>query len=153
MFIFDTGIGGPHPEVDEHFGPQRRSLIGALAAEGIDPADVTGLASCHLHFDHCGGNALFPGRPVHVQEWEYHAAHEPDYSIPEWIDFPGARYELLDGEAEVAPGLRLVPTLGHVLGHQSLVAEVAGGPVVLAGQAERRGPNRLRGFRQSPARS
>ena len=41
----------------------------------------------------------------------------------------------MDGETEVAPGLRLIPTPGHTAGHQSLVLESADGNVVLAGQA------------------
>jgi glyoxylase-like metal-dependent hydrolase (beta-lactamase superfamily II) len=48
---------------------------------------------------------------------------------------PGLTYEVLDGEAEVAPGLRLIPTPGHTAGHQSLVLDASEGIVVLAGQA------------------
>ena len=48
---------------------------------------------------------------------------------------PDSNYELLDGEIEVAPGLRLVPTPGHTAGHQSLIVDTAEGTVVLAGQA------------------
>ena len=48
---------------------------------------------------------------------------------------PGMTYEVLDGEIEVAPGLRLVPTPGHTAGHQSLVLDADDGTVVLAGQA------------------
>ena len=63
--------------------------------------------------------------------------HEPDYTVPEWIDVPGLTYELLDGEAEVAPGIRLMPTPGHTAGHQSLVIDAPEGAIVLAGQAVR----------------
>jgi N-acyl homoserine lactone hydrolase len=38
---------------------------------------------------------------------------------------------VLDGETEVAPGVRLVPTTGHTSGHPSLLLD--GGPL-LAGQ-------------------
>jgi N-acyl homoserine lactone hydrolase len=41
----------------------------------------------------------------------------------------------MQGETEIAPGIRAVPTPGHTPGHQSLVIEEQGGPVVLAGQA------------------
>lgn len=41
------------------------------------------------------------------------------------------------GEAEIAPGVRVVPTPGHVPGHQSLVVETRRGRVILAGQAFR----------------
>jgi N-acyl homoserine lactone hydrolase len=61
--------------------------------------------------------------------------HEPDYTVPTWVDVPGLTYEVLDGETEVAPGLRLVPTPGHSPGHQSLVITTGDGPVILAGQA------------------
>jgi N-acyl homoserine lactone hydrolase len=61
--------------------------------------------------------------------------HEPDYTVPAWVDVPGLTYEVLDGEAEVAPGLGLVPTPGHSPGHQSLVITMGGASVVLAGQA------------------
>ena len=61
--------------------------------------------------------------------------HEPDYTVADWIDVPGLSYEVLEGEAKVAPGLRLIPTPGHTAGHQSLVVDASDGNVVLAGQA------------------
>jgi N-acyl homoserine lactone hydrolase len=60
---------------------------------------------------------------------------EPDYTIPEWVDVPGLTYEVLDGETDVGPGLRLIPTPGHAPGHQSLLVETGDGTVVIAGQA------------------
>ena len=44
-------------------------------------------------------------------------------------------YEILDGEEEILPRIRVVPTPGHTDGHQSLVVDCAEGPVVLLGQA------------------
>jgi glyoxylase-like metal-dependent hydrolase (beta-lactamase superfamily II) len=135
VFLFDTGIGTDNAEIDEVFAPLRTSLQDALAVHGIAMADVTAVANCHLHFDHSGQNALFPDRPIFAQEREFRMVHEPNYTVPEWIDVPGLSYELLDGEAGIAPGLRLIPTPGHTPGHQSLVVETDGGTVVLAGQA------------------
>jgi N-acyl homoserine lactone hydrolase len=135
VFLFDTGIGTGSAEVDELFSPERRPLDEALAAHGIAMADVTAVANCHLHFDHSGQNGLFPGRTIFAQHAEWAMVHEPDYTLPEWIDVPGLSYELLEGEAEVAPGVRLIPTSGHSPGHQSLRVETADGPVVIAGQA------------------
>ena len=76
-----------------------------------------------------------PGIPIFVQAREHKAAGELAYLIPERVDFPGVDLRLLQGEAQVLPGLRVVPTPGHTPGHQSLVVEDRGGPVVLAGQA------------------
>ena len=135
VFLFDTGIGVGNAEVEEFFAPRSMPIPDALAEVGIEMADITGVANCHLHFDHSGQNARFPGVPIFVQEREWRMVHEPDYTIPEWVDVPGLTYELLDGETEVAPGLRLIPTPGHTAGHQSLVVRSQEGTVVLAGQA------------------
>ncbi len=135
VFLFDTGIGTGNAEVEEIFSPRTTPIEEALAAVGIEIADVSGVANCHLHFDHSGQNARFPGVPIFAQEREWRMVHEPDYTIPEWVDVPGLTYELLDGEAEVAPGIRLLPTPGHTTGHQSLVVRTEEGTVVLAGQA------------------
>ena len=58
-----------------------------------------------------------------------------NYTMEHLIDFPGGRYDLLDGEAEIWPGVHVIPTPGHVDGHQSLVVECDDGSVVLAGQS------------------
>ena len=92
------------------------------------------MINTHLHFDHCGGNRLFPGIPIHVQARELAAARtEPDYTVPEWVDFDGARYVEHDGEAEVLPGIRLLPAPGHTEGHQVVLVDTDDGLVVLGG--------------------
>ena len=136
VFLFDTGVGLGNAEIEETFSPRVRPIEDALAEHGIALADVTGVANCHLHFDHSGQNVRLPKDvPIFVQERVWRMVHEPDYTIPEWVDAPGLTYELLDGEAEVAPGLRLIPTPGHAPGHQSLEVDAPEGTVVLAGQA------------------
>jgi N-acyl homoserine lactone hydrolase len=136
VFLFDTGVGTGDDEIETWFSPRVTPIDHALAGVGISIADVTGAANCHLHFDHAGQNALLPpGVPIFTQRAEWRMVHEPDYTIAAWVDVPRLRYELLDGEIEVAPGLRLVPTPGHAPGHQSLVVETGEGRVVLAGQA------------------
>jgi N-acyl homoserine lactone hydrolase len=134
VFLFDTGIGTGNPEIDELIREQR-SIEAALAEHGISIADVTAVANCHLHADHGGQNWRFAGRPIFVQRREWAMVHEPDYTVAEWVDAPGLTYEILDGEADVAPGIRVIPTPGHVAGHQSLVVETVRGPIVIAGQA------------------
>jgi glyoxylase-like metal-dependent hydrolase (beta-lactamase superfamily II) len=136
IFLFDNGAGIGSAEIEATFTPRVRPIEDLLAEHGISLADVTGVANCHLHFDHSGQNVRLPkGVPIFVQRAEWAKVHEPDYTVPEWIDVPGLSYELLEGEHEVGPGLRLIPTPGHTAGHQSLVVEAADGAVVLAGQA------------------
>lgn len=138
VFLFDNGVGLGNDEIEAAFSPRVRRLEDALAAHGIAMADITGVANCHLHFDHAGQNARLPhGLPIFVQRAEWAMVHEPDYTVAEWIDVPGLRYEVVDGEIEVAPGIRLIPTPGHSPGHQSLVLATEAGTIVLAGQALR----------------
>jgi N-acyl homoserine lactone hydrolase len=133
VLLFDTGMGGA-PDVDQHYRPRRRDLESALHEAGAAVDLVTQVTNCHLHFDHCGGNPLLAGRPVFVQSRELAEARTTvDYTLPELIE--GGRYEVIDGEAEVLPGVFLIPTPGHTEGHQSLVVARRDGHVIVAGQS------------------
>jgi N-acyl homoserine lactone hydrolase len=133
VLLFDTGMGSD-PEVDAHYRPRRYELREALAAAGTRLEQVTLVTNCHLHFDHCGGNPRVGDRPVFVQATELSTARKTeDYTLPELIE--GRRYEELDGEAEVLPGVLLIPTPGHTAGHQSLVVQRRDGNVIVAGQS------------------
>jgi N-acyl homoserine lactone hydrolase len=135
LLLFDTGIGEADPETEARYPTTRRPLPAVLRAAGVDLEDVQWVMNCHLHVDHCGGNRMFPGRPIITQRVELAAAHQPDYTVTELVDFPGATYEQLDGEAELFSEVWVLPTPGHTDGHQSLVVRCADGTVVLAGQA------------------
>ncbi|MEU6388084.1 N-acyl homoserine lactonase family protein [Streptomyces sp. NPDC046939] len=135
LILFDTGIGDADPATEAHYRPRRRPLPEALAAAGVTLGDISLVVNCHLHFDHCGGNPLLAGKPILVQETELAAARRGDYTIDELIDFPGASYDVLRGEAEIRQDVWVVPTPGHTPGHQSLVLRRSDGTVVLAGQA------------------
>jgi N-acyl homoserine lactone hydrolase len=133
VMLVDTGMGS-HPEVDAHYRPRRRSLDEALAPLGLRTSDVTHVTNCHLHFDHCGGNPDLSGRPVFVQRTELATARNTeDYTLPELVE--GSQYTELDGEAEVLPGVLVLPTPGHTDGHQSFVVRLSDGSVVVAGQS------------------
>ena len=135
LVLLDTGMGA-HPDVDAHYRPRRRPLSAALAGAGSRPDDVRLVVNCHLHFDHCGGNPALAGRPVVTQRTELETARTAEhYTLPELVDAPGLSYEVLDGEAEILPGLLVVPTPGHTDGHQSLVVRRGDGTVVVAGQS------------------
>ena len=135
LLLLDTGIGTVDAETEAHYRPVRRDLRVELAEQGAALADVDLVVNCHLHFDHCGGNRMLAGRPVLAQRRELELAHEEGYTVPELVDYPKVRYEVLDGETEVWPGVLVLPTPGHTAGHQSLAVRLADGTVVLAGQA------------------
>jgi glyoxylase-like metal-dependent hydrolase (beta-lactamase superfamily II) len=135
VLLFDTGIGLGNPEITAWLQARVEPLPSLLRTRGIHPDDVVAIANSHLHFDHCGQNPAFPERPVFTQAAEYEATRGADYTILEWVDFPGVRYELIRGEREVLPGVRLVPTPGRTAGHQSMLIESAGARIAIVGQA------------------
>src|SRR4051794_26804018 len=104
-----------------------------LSEQDFDLAGIDVVVNTHLHFDHCGGNHLFAGRPIYVRRLELEDARAEDYTIREWVDAPGVRYETVDAELELLPGLRLVPAPGHTRGSQVVVVETRGRPVVVGG--------------------
>ena len=123
--LVDTGMIDSRAEVED-MGPTPHP-------ENI-PRDIACVVNTHLHFDHCGGNRLFPGVPIHVQARELAAARSiDDYTFGEWVDFDGATYVEHDGEAELLPGIRLLPAPGHTDGHQVVVVETGGRPLVVGG--------------------
>jgi N-acyl homoserine lactone hydrolase len=128
LVLVDTGMIDSTPELDDEFSPTPYPLPVELVQR------VAMVVNTHLHFDHCGGNRLFPGVPIHVQRVELSdALTEDDYTIREWVDFPGATYVEHDGEAEILPGVRVVPAPGETRGHQIVVVDTDEGPIVLGG--------------------
>ena len=128
--LVDTGMTQLHPAVADM---DPRPIPLSTQAD-FDVAGIDVVVNTHLHFDHCGGNHLFAGRPTYVQRRELDDARsKDDYTIREWVDAPGVQYVPVDGELELLPGVRLVPTPGHTPGSQVVVVEAAGRPVVIAG--------------------
>ncbi len=72
-----------------------------LSKQDFDLASVDIVVNTHLHFDHCGGNHLFTGRPIYVLRLELDDARSQDgYTIREWVDAPNVRYIPVDGELD-----------------------------------------------------
>jgi len=127
--LVDTGIKELHPAAAD-LEPRLRPT----SEWNLDLASVDIVVNTHLHFDHCGGNHLFAGKPIYVQRRELDDARtQDDYTIREWVDPPGVQYIAVEGELELLPGLRLVPAPGHTRGTQVVVIETRGRPVVVCG--------------------
>jgi N-acyl homoserine lactone hydrolase len=131
--LVDTGYGTPL-ELIKDYRPVNASVAEALRKHDVDPSDIRWVINSHLHFDHCGQNAVFPHAPVYVQRAEYERRHLYTDGR-KWLDYAGARYELLDGEREIVPGVRAVTTPGHTPGHQSIAVDTTAGPALLVGDA------------------
>jgi N-acyl homoserine lactone hydrolase len=127
--LVDTGMTELHPA-----GADLDPRLRPLSEQAFDLASIDVVVNTHLHFDHCGGNVLFPGVPVYVQRQELEdARRQENYTIREWVDAPGVTYVPVDGEHELLPGVRLLPAPGHTRGIQVVVVETGGRPVVICG--------------------
>jgi glyoxylase-like metal-dependent hydrolase (beta-lactamase superfamily II) len=118
--LVDTGVGGPD-EMLSDWRVVNRSVADALAELDMTPGDIGLVINTHLHFDHCGQNAVFKHAPFYVQRAEADRAQREAPELYDWLGFMNARFELLDGDTEVLPGLAVITTPGHTVGHQCVV--------------------------------
>ncbi len=132
--LVDTGMGHA-PGVDDHYRPRRIAVDEALAVAGMRTDQIRYVVNCHLHFDHCGGNAALAGVPVFAQRSELELARTSEEYLASLVDHPGAVLQELDGETRIAPGVLIVPTPGHTVGHQSVIVATGDGTVIVAGQS------------------
>jgi glyoxylase-like metal-dependent hydrolase (beta-lactamase superfamily II) len=124
-----------------------RTLLAGLRALGLGPEDVDVVVNTHLHFDHAGGNTRTEGGKVvptfpraryvaQMGEWEDathpHERNRASYREENFVPLAENRQlEAVQGEVEVAPGVRVVPTGGHTAYHQVVVVEGGGQHLVV----------------------
>ena len=142
--LFDTGLspravpGLLRNDPYARFTDEDR-LVRRLQALGLEPGDIDVVVLSHLHYDHAGGADQLPRAELVAQRDEYAYAHHPapffaSFYYRKNFDLPGAKWRLLDGDTELAPGLTVLRSEGHTPGHQSLLVELPeSGPVILAG--------------------
>jgi len=121
--------------VDAGFG--QGTLLESLAAQGIQPSDVTDVVLTHLHFDHIGwvsdGEvATFPRATYRCdrRDWQHFVVEEHEEYMRDVVgamtpkDRLGpvtAQLELYDGDTSLAPGVDLRGAPGHTPGSTVVV--------------------------------
>jgi glyoxylase-like metal-dependent hydrolase (beta-lactamase superfamily II) len=146
LVLIDTGLGNKENEkfrdiygIENAGADGRTQLEDALRQLGHAPEDVRWVINSHLHFDHAGGNTwrdpsgavtpTFPKARYIAQRRELDFARRTNertaasYLPP---NFEAVEFTLIDGEREVLPGIRCLPTPGHVPYHQSILVESGG---------------------------
>jgi N-acyl homoserine lactone hydrolase len=140
--LFDTGMNceGIH-DPDGTWGPRAKLIQPRLIPEddirvrlselGVRLEEIRLAINSHLHWDHCGGNRLVRHCPLVVQRAEMAFAREPSGLVgggymANHFDLP-LKYELIDGDQEIAPGVQVITTHGHTPGHQSLRVDLESG--------------------------
>ncbi|MBI4056710.1 MAG: MBL fold metallo-hydrolase [Elusimicrobia bacterium] len=141
--LVDTGLSDKYeqdPRFMKIYAVERpRTLFDELKSFGLTPSDISLVLNTHLHFDHCGGNTVWEGKKptpafpkakyvVQKAEWEDaqspHERNQASY-LPENFECldDHKRLELVEGEFELEPGLKVFRSGGHTRGHQCAVVE------------------------------
>ncbi len=163
LVLIDTALGNKEDaKFLDIYGVENQGLEGAtqledaLASAGFLPGDVKWVINTHLHFDHAGGNTTMdpdlendPRRHVRptyanatyvVQRGELEFARHTNertrasYLAHNFEPIAAAnRWRLLDGDAEVLPGISVRLTPGHVPFHQAVLLQDAGETALFVG--------------------
>ena len=101
---------------------------------GVDPESIKHIIVTHLHFDHLSSTIdLFPNAKLYLQKKEYETAVNPPHPwlvfayLPEIIKRLDGdlkpRLQIIDGDAEILPGLSVMLVGGHTPGLQAVMLE------------------------------
>ncbi len=151
--LIDTGIGRrDDAKFRKIYGVTHRrpGVLARLAEAGVRPEEITTVVLTHLHFDHNGGSTMpveggryvptFPKARYVVQRGEWDDATHPterttaSYLPESFLPLEEARkIDFVDGEAEIAPGIRVARTGGHTRCHQIVLLESGGRKAVYWG--------------------
>ena len=121
--LVDTGVGFGNAFIDDLYQPMRTDLTDALAEHGVALEQVVAVVNTHLHFDHCGQNPALVGGPTtfYAQNVEIaEVAADESYTDRRWALCPPSQQRVVNGDEEIADGVRIFATPGDTAGHQSV---------------------------------
>lgn len=140
--LINTGLGNKYNEKYRNLYAidYPTTLIKELAKHNLTPSNIHLVINTHLHFDHCGGNTVYDAnlRPVptfpkaryFIQRQEWAKAINPDersrasYLQENLLPLKEAGIlELIEGDQEIIPGVKVKVTGGHTKGHQVVLLE------------------------------
>jgi len=140
--LIETGIGNKLSEKMKSFYQPREELLKNLHAAGMAPEDIDIVINSHLHFDHCGWNtvykdgravATFPRARYYVQEGEWrHASLQLERDRVSYISdnydplIASGQMQLLNGAAEIVPGISVAVYPGHTRNLQAIFIRSGG---------------------------
>ncbi|MYT32621.1 MULTISPECIES: MBL fold metallo-hydrolase [unclassified Streptomyces] len=151
--LVDTGIGNGKTRANPAWHDLRTDYVPRLTAAGFAPDLVDLVVLTHLHADHVGWNTraqgggwvpTFPNARYVVSRterefWAGYDMDEPRRQMFRDSVHPVEDAGLLDlvdvppRGAEIAPGLRLVPTPGHTPGHVAVEISSGGATALITG--------------------
>ena len=135
--LVDTGIGSKLNEKSQAIYRNQARLMKSFEQAGLSPDEIDIVINTHLHFDHCGWNTryrdgkavpTFPRAMYYAQAGELahaHEQHERDrvsYLTDNYDPLvESGQMRLLEGDAEIAPGISVRVFSGHTRDLQIVV--------------------------------
>ena len=154
--LIDTGEAKVLVDVGSgtRFQPSAGRLSANMDAAGIDPSEITHVALTHAHPDHVWGilddfdDVWLPDTAytIGATEFDWWTGDERVNQVPEMLQamVVGAQNSLnpvaeqttmASGETQVVPGVTMIDTPGHTLGHMSVLVESDGAQMLVTGDA------------------
>ncbi|MBI4442630.1 MAG: MBL fold metallo-hydrolase [Acidobacteria bacterium] len=149
--LIDSGQGNKQSERfrDRYTVEQPETLMDGLGKLGVKPEEVTDVINCHLHFDHAGWNTMrdgdrlvptFPNARYWSQrgEWERSQRYteERDHASflgEDFLPLEEPRWELVEGDHTVIPGVTILPLPGHSLYTQGALIQAGDQKIAFLG--------------------
>ncbi len=133
-------VGNHNILIDTGPSSRRPFLFKALQAKGLSTDDIDIVILTHMHWDHCQNTDLFKNARVLVNPTEIDYARNPnqwDLAVAAGMAdmMRNMKVELVSEGDKIVEGVSVLETPGHTKGHMSILAEVDGEQVLLAGDA------------------
>ena len=135
--LVDTGMEEfmVPPGAVEDTGLKIMEFEEALATVNLKPEDVDIVIQTHLHNDHCENTYKCTNARVYVQQAELDFFKEPHPIDHRYYSdlLDESEVVAVEGDGEIAPGIRVILTPGHTPGGQSVAVETDVGTAVITG--------------------
>ncbi len=150
--LIDPGLGEKYSEKQRFIYniKKDKTIIDSLKAIDLTPEDIDIVIATHAHFDHIGAGTrmnengtivpTFPNARYYFQRGEWEDANHPDertkatYFKENLLPLQEhGLVELIDGDAQILPQIRVETTGGHTKHHQMVIIESEGRTAVYPG--------------------
>ncbi len=139
--LVDTGEMSPIKSEDREkaIGGPIYTFEEGLAKWGLSPEDIDIVIHTHLHNDHCENDYKCANARIYVHEKELERIHDPhplDFRyLADYIEDveENGQIEIIKGDVEIAPGIRVVHTPAHTEGGLTVLVDTPAGRAAITG--------------------
>ena len=136
-------VGGHNILIDTGPSSRRPFLYRALESKDLTTDDIDIVILTHMHWDHCQNTDLFRNARVLVNPTEIDYARNPnqwDLAVAAGMAdmMRNMKVDVVSEGDTIVDGVTILETPGHTKGHMSVLAEVDGEKVLIAGMRFRK---------------